>query len=236
MNRASQPTPPKPVAACRLSATRPHLDGKLDDACWKDALPLPLSTLAGNLGIDFGCKESIERFARESKDQANELSLAKSMGNGTHAMFSFDDTHLYIAVVCLHPAGMHKEKLEKRSRDMDLKAFDRVSILVDLDRDYQTYYQLQIDQRGAVADDCWGDRTWNPRWWVAVDAGETAWTAEVAIPLSELTESVAPGKLWAINVVRTVPGKGIQAWSGPAGAKPRPEGMGVLTFVGDRKK
>ena len=42
---------------------------------------------------------------------------------------------------------------------------------------------------------------------------------------------VAPGKLWAVNVVRTVPGKGVQAWSGPAGVNPRPEGMGILTFV-----
>ena len=92
---------------------------------------------------------------------------------------------------------------------MDMRAFDRVSILIDLDRDYQTYYQLQMDQRGAVAEDCWGDRSWNPKWFVAVNAEETGWTAEIAIPLSELTgDTVAPGKLWAVNVVRTVPGQG----------------------------
>jgi len=43
---------------------------------------------------------------------------------------------------------------------------------------------------------------------------------------------MTPGKLWAMNVVRTVPGKGVQAWSGPAGVTPRPEGMGLMTFVG----
>jgi photosystem II stability/assembly factor-like uncharacterized protein len=236
MNRGGQPSPPKPVAACRITASRPHLDGKLDDACWQSAIPLPLSTLAGNLGADFGCKESIERQIREKNGKPNPAALTEALADGTRAMFSFDDQHLYIAIVCRHPAGMQKEKLDKRSRDMDLKAFDRVSILIDLDRDYQTYYQLQIDQRGAVCDDCWGDRSWNPKWWVAVNSTETGWTAEVAIPLSELTESAAPGNLWALNVVRTIPGKGLQAWSGPAGVAPRPEGMGVLTFVGEQKR
>jgi hypothetical protein len=120
----------------------------------------------------------------------------------------------------------------KRKRDDDLRGHDRVSILIDLDRDYQTYYQLQVDERGCVADDCWGDMTWDPTWFVAVDSNETEWTAELAIPLKELcSEKPIPGKTWAVNVVRTIPGKGIQAWSGPADVTPRPEGMGLLYFV-----
>jgi hypothetical protein len=237
MNRAGQSTPPKPIAACRRTNERPHLDGKLDDAVWQEAIPLQLSTTAGNLGADFGCKEAIERGFREKSVKPNPEALREALGEGSRAAFAFDEQHLDIAVVCRHPAGLKKEKLESRARDMELRAHDRVSILIDLDRDYQTYYQLQIDQRGAVADDCWGDRGWNPKWWVAINPEENGWTAEVAIPLSELTgDVVAPGKLWAVNVVRTIPGKGIQAWSGPAGATPRPEGMGVLTFVNDQKK
>jgi hypothetical protein len=234
MNRNGQSTPPKPIAACRRTTDRPHLDGKLDDAVWQDAVPVQFATTAGNLGADYGCKEAIERGFR---DKPNPEAMREAMSEGTRAAFAFDDQHLYIAVVCRHPAGMKKDKLESRARDMELRAHDRVSILIDLDRDYQTYYQLQVDQRGAVADDCWGDRGWNPKWWVAINPDETGWTAEIAIPLSELTgDVVAPGKLWAVNVVRTIPGKGIQAWSGPAGVTPRPEGMGVLTFVNDQKK
>jgi photosystem II stability/assembly factor-like uncharacterized protein len=235
INRAGQPQPPKPVAACKRAA-RPYLDGKLDDDCWQQAVPLHLSTTAGDLGVEFGCKEAIER-AHKEKAKADPTALMDALSEGTRAAFAFDDEHLYIAVACRHPAGMNKQKVEKRGRDMDLRAFDRVSVLIDLDRDYQTYYQLQIDQRGALAEDCWGDRTWNPSWFVAVHADETGWTAEAAIPLRELTgEVVVPGKLWAVNVARTVPGKGVQAWSGPAGVSPRPEGMGILTFVGAAKK
>lgn len=236
MNRAGQPMPPKPVGACRRAPARPHLDGKLDDDCWADAVPMPLATVAGELGSQFGCREAIERELKEKGEKLTPNALQQAVGDGTRAAFAFDDEHLYVAVVCRHPAGMKKDKLDKRSRDMDVRAHDRVSVLIDLDRDYQTYYQLQVDQRGALCDDCWGDRSWNPKWFVAVSPDETGWTAEIAIPLSELTgEVVTPGKLWAVNVVRTVPGKGVQAWSGPAGATPRPEGMGVMTFVGDKK-
>jgi hypothetical protein len=126
---------------------------------------------------------------------------------------------------------MKVPKVEKRQRDMDLSKFDSVSIMLDLDRDFQTYYHLQVDQRGALAEDCWGDKTWDPRWFVAVESDDTGWTAEIAIPRGELTgDAVNLGKVWACNVVRVVPGKGVQAWSTPADVTPRPEGMGLLIF------
>ncbi|WP_020472747.1 YCF48-related protein [Zavarzinella formosa] len=225
MNKARSPQPPKSVSVCKMTPKRPYLDGKLDDDCWANALPMLMATTAGELGEEFGDRESMAKGRTQAETDNTTL-------NTTRAAFSYDNEFMYVAVVCKHPAGMKKPKVETRTRDMDLSKHDRVSILIDLDRDYQTYYQLQIDQRGAVADDCWGDKTWNPRWFVAVNAEETGWTAEIAIPLSELSgDPITPGKLWAVNVVRTIPGKGIQAWSGPAGATPRPEGLGVMSFV-----
>jgi hypothetical protein len=82
-----------------------------------------------------------------------------------------------------------------------------------------------------VCEDCWGDRSWNPRWFVAVRSTKTAWNIEAAIPLGELTgERVRPGAAWACNVVRILPRRGVQAFSTPANVEPRPEGMGLLTF------
>jgi tetratricopeptide (TPR) repeat protein len=202
INRNGKPV--RPLGSCRQTTTRPYLDGKLDDACWQNAKALPLKTSAGELGAEFTSK----------------------------AFFAYDNDFLYIGVECKHPKGMQVPKVEKRERDMDLRAFDRVSILLDLDRNYQTYYHLEVDQRGALAEDCWGDKSWNPRWFVAVDSNETGWTAEFAIPRGELTgERIHAGKVWACNVVRVVPGKGIQAWSTPADISPRPEGMGLLMFT-----
>ena len=58
------------------------------------------------------------------------------------------------------------------------------------------------------------------------------WQIEAAIPLVELTgDPVTLGKAWACNIVRIVPGRGVQALSLPADVQPRPEGMGLLIFT-----
>jgi len=151
----------------------------------------------------------------------------------TTARFAYDDRFLYVGVRCGHPPGKQVPRVEKRGYDADLRGHDRVEILLDLDRDYQTAYRFQIDHRGCVAEDCWGDRTWNPRWFVALEPDPSGWTAEIAIPWSELT-STPPrhGHIWAANVVRIIPEVGIQAWSHPAGTAPRLEGLGLLQFDG----
>lgn len=195
---------PKPLALATPTTVRPFLDGKFDDACWKTPGGMPLTDAAGT--------------------------TAKS--HPTEVRFAYDDRFLYVAARCGHPGGKQVAKAQKRRYDDDLRGHDRLDILLDLDRDYQTFYRLQIDHRGCVAEDCWGDRTWNPRWFVAVEPTSTGWTAEIAIPLTELTgKNPTAGTTWAANVVRILPGEGVQSWSGPAGDIPRPEGMGLLQFA-----
>lgn len=215
-NRNIGTSPAKPLAYGIRSEQRPHLDGKLDEACWQGVQPMLLTTTAGDL---------------EATGQKNDQGRWTS-DYTAKVWFAYDHENLYIAVHCTHPRGKRVPPVEKRSFDMDLRSFDRISILLDIDRDYQTYYHLQIDQRGCLAEDCWGDRSWNPKWYVAIASDETSWTAEAAITLSDLTgEKIMPGKAWAANATRIVPGAGVQAWSIPADAKPRPEGMGILQFI-----
>src|SRR5262249_27806686 len=156
------------------------------------------------------------------------LKLQNAVGDttkeyATEARFSYDKDYFYVALECHHPADKFVEPVKRRQRDADVQAFDHVSLLLDLDRDYQTYYRLEIDQRGCVREDCWGDVSWNPRWFVAVQSDAEGWRAEVAIPMVELSgDSVTVGRTWACNVVRTLPGRGVQAWSLPADVTPRP--------------
>ncbi len=202
--RKELPRLPKPVYYGRQTAQRPRLDGQLNDACWQGLAPMRLQAANGDLG------EGVETAAR----------------------FAFDDQHLYIAVECAHPEHPPTPKAKQRQHDDDLRAHDRISILLDLDRDYQTYFHLQVDERGCLAEDCWGDAAWNPKWFVAVDSTPTKWTVEIAIPTKELLEGgIKPGSIWAANVSRTVPGDGVQAWSIPTGTEPRPEGMGLVQFI-----
>jgi photosystem II stability/assembly factor-like uncharacterized protein len=195
------------TADCRFTTTKPYLDGKLDDECWK-------------AGADITTPDGI----------------VPRPGRGAHfetsARFAHDDQFLYVGVTCSHPEGKQVPKAEKRSRDEDLRGHDRIELLLDLDRDYQTYYRLRVDHRGCVAEDCWGDVTWNPRWFVAVDSTPTGWTAELAIPLAELTGTApAANQFWGMNVVRVVPGVGVDSWGGPSDATPRPAAMGLMRFV-----
>ncbi|MGE3805844.1 MAG: YCF48-related protein [Gemmataceae bacterium] len=195
---------PKSVAFCRQTSLRPFLDGRFDDACWKDHKVIAFHDAVGKTQKDYP----------------------------TQAWLTYDNDFLYLAIRCEHPAGQHVPPVKKRGRDDNLAPYDRVSLLLDLDRDYATYFRLEVDQRGCVCEDCWGDRNWNPRWFVACRSDETSWQIEAAIPLVELTgDKITIGKAWACNVVRTLPGRGVQAMSVPADVEPRPEGMGLLLFT-----
>lgn len=199
---------PRGAAVCRRTSERPHLDGKLEDPCWNAATPISLKHKSGSID---------ERYS-------------------TQARFAFDDEYLYMAVECKYPADTYRPPIETRHRDADVSSFDRVELMLDIDRDYQTYYRLRVDQRGALADDCWGDATWNPRWFVAFSSNNVGYTVEAAITLSDLSGDPLPtGKSWAMNLVRIVPGRGIQSWSTPADVQPRPDGCGVLMFQSDAK-
>lgn len=201
--------PPRPVLTARPSETRPYLDGKLDDACWQDVRPVKLLNAVGTT----------------QTRQPTEVRL-------TH-----DRDFLYVAVTCTRPAGGRAAATGERTRDGDQRRFDRVSLQLDLDRDYGTCFHLQIDERGCIAEDCWGDRSWNPKWFVAVHHEAAAWTVEAAIPRTALTnDHLTPGKAWAANVIRVLPGEGVQAFSLPAEAPeeaPRLEGMGLLIFAAE---
>jgi hypothetical protein len=211
--------PPKPVVQCRQAGARPFLDGKLDDRCWQDVKPLVLRS------ADPRDRDGDPKKHRWTDDYPTEVYL------------TYDKDYLYLGLVCRQPKDKYVAPVKPRPRDADLRPFDRVSILLDVDRDYSTYYHLQIDQRGCTCEDCWGDLTWNPKWFVAVQSEPGVWQIEAAIPFAELTgEPVTLGKTWACNVARVVPGQGVQAFSLPADAQPRPEGMGLLTFVPDQRR
>jgi photosystem II stability/assembly factor-like uncharacterized protein len=200
--------PPKPVLTCPFTDSRPMLDGNVKDACWQTK------------------PSKLQNAADAASDTVKECP--------TEVQFAYDREFLYISVKCAHPGNRYAPPVKPRTRDADLRGHDRVSILLDLDRDYCTCYHLQVDQRGCVREDCWGDKTWDPRWFVAVQSEPTCWIVEAAIPLVALSsDSITAGRAWACNVIRVLPGLGVQAWSLPAEAPEetlRPEGMGLLIF------
>jgi hypothetical protein len=151
---------------------------------------------------------------------------------------AYDEEFLYLAVECPRIGGVDYAKdAAPRTHDADLSQRDRVTVVLDADRDYATGFELTVDSRGWTNDRCWGDAAWNPEWFVTTGEGAGAqpqaatWTAEAAIPWTALT-SLAPqaGEAWACGARREAPGIEARSWAG--GEKPvaGPAGFGLLLF------
>lgn len=192
------------ISFCRRVMQRPLLDGDLTDPCWQAARPMPLTA---------------EDAASDADHQAVVL-------------LAYDREFLYVAanVPRVPRTPTDPPRHAGRAHDADLSPFDRISLFLDLDRDYQTYYGFHVDQRGWTAERCWNDERWNPTWYVAAAADEQSWRIEAAIPLEELGPVPRPGTIWGVSVLRTIPAVGIQSWTHPASPRPGPESFGRLKF------
>lgn len=196
-------TPPQRRMYTAAQATeRPLLDGKLDDAVWRSAEPLALRS---QLGDDAAWPTAV--------------------------WIAADADHLYVAIRAKRTGPAPALGSEVRQRDADLRTFDRVELLLDVDRDYATHYKLAIDCRGWTHESCWGDATWDPKWFVAAGGDDEHWVAEAAIPWRELVaQKPTAGEVWAVGLQRISPLVGFQCWTTPAAAEARPEGFGYLTL------
>lgn len=200
-------TPPLPVVTARRCETRPLLDGRLEDACWSQAMVLPLRSSEADQTLSERDWQTVARFC-------------------------WDDQYLYMAVRCAHPAGHRQELLRPRPRDADLRGRDRIEILLDLDRDGQTAYCFRVDQRGAPAEDCSGDPQWNPKYYLASQAQEHAWVTEWAIPWKELGQERPPrGGVWGLQVLRIVPGHRVLQLAPAPGADVAQTPAALLRFL-----
>ncbi len=194
---------PKPLWNVVPAPNKPRLDAQLNEPFWRSATAVELHS--------------------PQNDGDNWSAVA---------MLAYDSEYLYLGLSVSRHESYRYQKFEKpRPRDSELSDQDRVELLIDVDRDYATYYQFTIDHTGRTAESCWHDATWNPEWFVASGGDETTWTAEAAIPLSALaTTPPSETTAWAVGVQRTVPGVGFQAWTQPASPEVMPEGFGYAVF------
>ncbi len=203
---------PKEVFTCKQTDTKPVLDGKLDDECWKSAKAIKLTNWIG----------------------------VSALENHTEFKTLYDSEFLYISATCSSSNLNWIKPKTLPTRDQTLIAPDQIFFQIDLDRDYSTCYQFQVDSFGNVIDDCWGDNSWNPKWFFVTKKTDTGWTFEAAIPMGMLSSSPATaGKSWAVNFGRTILNQGVQTWSSPAklpNSNDTYEGLGLLFFINHEPK
>jgi photosystem II stability/assembly factor-like uncharacterized protein len=173
----TKPAPSKQRVICRFTGTKPKLDGKLDEEMWQAP------------GLALG------------------VSISENQSAASSVVFANDENYLYVGVKCVKNSKLNYETDGRaRTYDADLTGRDRVRLLLDVDRDYTTYFDLAVDHRGWTNDACWQDKSWNPKWFVAADGDAGQWTCEAAIPWSELTaEPPKIGGAWALSASRLGP-------------------------------
>lgn len=167
--------------------------------------------------------------------RAEPIAIGPGVGDPTAVVrFARDDAFLYLAIEAIEePDAEPIDAVATRPRDADLAMHDRVRLRIDLDRDYTTAFELTIDRRGWTHDALWGDRHWNPEWYVAAEPTDSesgpVWRAEAAIPLRELAppEQLARAA-WALSVERLTPSKSITSWAGDGAQSDSPDAFGLL--------
>src|SRR5262245_42225102 len=168
----SDPPPPPPASAPiprSVSATRaaqePVIDGKDDDAVWRDA-------------------RTITQFQewRPTEGRAPKLP--------TEAKIAYDAANLYVFVRCFDP---HPDSIITVLARRDyFTPSDMVWLWIDSYHDRRTGFEFGVNPSGVKLDaqmfnDGNEDFAWDAVWDVATRIDAQGWTAEFRIPLSQLS-------------------------------------------------
>ncbi len=171
------------VAAARRAAAAPVLDGRDDEALWRDAAVMDAFQI-------FDPVEGGEPHLR------------------TTARFAYDARALYAFVRAFDP---HPDSISRLLARRDAQpASDEVRLLIDSYHDRRTAFAFSVTSAGVKRDyqiynDVTEDPSWDAVWSVAVRIDSLGWTAEFAIPLSQLRFAPAEADTFGILVERTVP-------------------------------
>ena len=209
---------PKPVIACKQAVKPPVLDGILTDLCWSKGSEILL-----------GSEQADGTYVGADQSSSGRTDFR---GPQPLVIFSYDDDYLYLGINVPKDQRLTYEQtqFEGRPRDAQLGGFDYVTIQFDCDRDYSTFYQFDVDQRGWTREKCWDDWSFDPKWYVAATQDDRTWSVEAAIPLPEIVPGSAIGQTWAVGITRIAPGVEVQSWTKSGGEIPLPPRFGLMRF------
>jgi uncharacterized protein DUF5916/cellulose/xylan binding protein with CBM9 domain len=157
-------TPASAISRAVRVARPPVLDGRDDDAAWRDAAPF-------------------EDFVQFDPAEAVPPSLP------TQFRVVYDDRDLYVFVRAHDP---HPDSIVGRlsRRDVNTNS-DKIGLVIDAYHDRRTGVQLMVNPVGVRSDnvvflDNQTDPAWDGVWEAATRVDSLGWTAEFRIPFSQL--------------------------------------------------
>ena len=181
LRHASGGTPPT-IAAVRVQRP-PNLDGRLDDAAWRETQPT-----GGFRQID-----PIEGAAASES---------------TWVYLVYDDAAIYVGLRMFDSEP--SRVLPRLGRRDDRLQSDMVYVDFDSYHDHRTAFEFAVNPAGVKTDDITsndffiGDRSWEPVWDVATAIDSLGWVAEMRVPFSQLRFPQRQDQLWGFQVFRWV--------------------------------
>ena len=164
----------------------PRLDGRLDDACWRNA------PATGGLLLKASSRHATP-FPKKTLLRA-----------------AYDDTCLYLAFQVFDP-DMANLLNKYTERDDKYWLDDDVEMMIDPNFDRLSFYQFLFNAAGGRGDYvCWfqdgrtsADASYNPDWRLKTRKYADRWEAELALPFRIFgAAGVRPGTRWGFNFCR----------------------------------
>ena len=155
----------------------PTIDGKLDDAAWKNA------TVKSDF-ID---------------------TTGKRASPTTIIYIAYDKDNLYVAARAeeLYPTKLLAAAKHESERVL-LDDHIEIDLAPDWKAESFRKYQIFVNSKGVTAEAVNADISWNPGLMVSAVVGEKSWTVELAIPLKSLGVKADElwGRVWACRFIR----------------------------------
>ena len=202
----------KNFEATKINSEEIELDGKLDEAFWKNISGID----------DFLMQEPIEG------GKPSENTIIK---------IAYDENYLYIGAV-LYDSNPEGIKAFKMRKDAPLNTDDRFMWILDTYLDGRNAYFFEINPRGLMGDGLLTigqgrtlNKDWDGIWRPWTHIGDFGWSTEVRIPFHTLNFDPKISS-WGINFQRTIRRKNEEIlWSGHKRNQGiyRPQNAGLLT-------
>lgn len=218
-----KPSVGEAVIVSRVARVAPVIDGKLDDACWREAeRTRPFSVLEHEDPVLLGTMLVAEE---------------KFVANAATAQVCHDDRNLYVAFRVPVPPGMVL-KANAQSRGGSVWSDDCIELFLDPLRN-GAFYQVMANAKGAFAEfSALGGGGaipgWDSRAEVKAQSDDTGSTVEMAIPFDSMgNPDRSAGAAWAVNFTREgATGGGLSTWAPVGHSFATPSRFGMLIFDG----
>jgi len=175
----------KQAQALRVPAGSVNVDGRLDDAAWRDAVPV----------IDFWQREP------------NEGGLPS---DPMEVRLAYDEDALYVGARLSSSVPL-QAPMGRRDEGEQSEYF---SVMLDTYLDRRTAYEFGVTAAGVRLDWYYPqdnereeDTSFDPVWQARTSRDAQGWTAELWIPFSQLRFTERSPQVWGLNLYRWVPSR-----------------------------